>query len=322
MRIEKIQTNLIQWYLKNKRPLPWRESRNPYLIWISEVMLQQTTVQAVIPFFLRFKNRFPTVKDLAQAPLADVLEMWAGLGYYSRARNLHNAAQKIVRIGTFPQRYQELIALPGFGDYTARAVSSIAFGESVGVVDGNVIRILSRLHGRSYESWKREDKKTLQEKADELCQKADSSVVNQAMMELGATICTPTSPSCTLCPWLQQCQAIKLNLIHKLPVKKPKRTPEIIAIEMNLIFNDQHIALIENQDLPFLKQTLLPPIKITKLTQKPKIFHFQHSITHYKIFVTTTINQSRKKDNMFQWHSVDQIKKVNPSSLLLKALKV
>lgn len=321
MRIEKIQSNLIEWYLKNKRLLPWRETKNPYFIWISEVMLQQTTVQAVIPFFLRFKKRFPTVSALAQAPLADVLEMWAGLGYYSRARNLHKAAQDIVKLGAFPQSFQELIALPGFGDYTARAVSSIAFGESVGVVDGNVIRILSRLYGQGYESWKREDKKTLQAKADELCREADSSVVNQAMMELGATICTPTSPSCTLCPWLRQCQASQLNLISQLPVKKPKRAPEFIALEMNLIFNDQHIALIENQDLPFLKQTLLPPIKITKLNQKPKKFHFQHSITHYKIFVTTTTNQSRQKNKAFQWHAVDQIKKVNPSSLLLKALK-
>lgn len=322
MRIETIQSNLIEWYLKNQRPLPWRENKNPYFIWISEVMLQQTTVQAVIPFFLRFKNRFPTVQTLAQAPLADVLEMWAGLGYYSRARNLHKAAQEITRLGRFPQTYQELIVLPGFGDYTARAVSSIAFGEAVGVVDGNVIRILSRLYGQGYESWKREDKKTLQEKADELVQSTDSAIVNQAMMELGATVCTPTSPSCTLCPWLRQCQANKLNLISKLPVKKLKRTPEFIAIEMNLIFNDQHIALIENTDLPFLKQMLLPPMKITKLTQKPKKFHFQHSITHYKIFVTTTTNQSRKKDKTFQWHLVDQIKKVNPSSLLLKALKI
>lgn len=322
MAIEKIQNALIEWYLKNQRPLPWRETKNPYFIWISEVMLQQTTVQAVIPFFLRFKNKFPTVKALAQAPLADVLEMWAGLGYYSRARNLHKAAQEIFRLGRFPQTYQELMALPGFGDYTARAVSSIAFGEPVGVVDGNVIRILSRLHGRGYESWKREDKKILQAKADELCRGVDPSIMNQGMMELGATICSPTSPSCPLCPWLRQCQANKLNLISQLPVKKAKRVSEFIAIEMNLIFNGQHIALIENTDLPFLKQTLLPPIKVTKLTQKPQKFHFQHSITHYKIFVTTKTHHSPSKDKTFQWHLVDQIKKVNPSSLLLKALKI
>lgn len=285
-------------------------------------MLQQTTVQAVIPFFLRFKKRFPSVEALAKASLTEVIEMWAGLGYYSRARNLHKSSQLIFNQGHFPSRYQELIELPGFGDYTSRAVSSIAFGEPVGVVDGNVIRILSRLHGQGFQSWKRDDKKHLQKLADELCQTADPSIVNQAMMELGATLCTPTSPACPLCPWLNQCKASNLNLIEKLPIKKPKRKPELIALEMNLLYHNKHIALIENQKLPFLKQTLMPPIKIKKLKQKPKKFHFQHSITHFKIYVTTKKSLRSPKYKDFQWYPLDQIKKINPTSLLLKALNL
>ncbi|MFN8943830.1 MAG: A/G-specific adenine glycosylase, partial [Pseudobdellovibrionaceae bacterium] len=140
------------WYLQNQRPLPWRKNQNPYAVWISEVMLQQTTVQAVIPFYERFLKRFPTVKSLADASLDDVYSYWSGLGYYSRARNIHSAAQIIAQNG-FPQSYQQLMFLPGFGPYTARAVSSISFQENVGVVDGNVIRVISRVFGRNDDWW-------------------------------------------------------------------------------------------------------------------------------------------------------------------------
>ncbi len=321
MTIKKLQKNLVQWYLENKRPLPWRESRDPYFIWISEVMLQQTTVQAVIPFFLRFKQRFPTIGSLAQAPLADVLEMWAGLGYYSRARNLHKAAQEIVRLKAFPHRYQDLLPLPGFGDYTSRAVASIAFGEPVGVVDGNVIRVLSRLYGQGFQFWKQDDKKMLQQRSDELCQNADAATVNQALMELGATICTPQSPACTLCPWSAFCKARQQGLTTTLPLKKPKKNLRYIAIEMHLHFKKNQIALVENHNLPFLKKTLMPPLKITQLQKKPKQYQFAHSITHYKIFVTTKKIATRPTHKNLQWYPVHQITKINPTSLLLKALK-
>ena len=151
------QKNLIAWYQKNKRVLPWRASQDPYKIWISEVMLQQTTVTAVIPYYEKFLKLFPTVQKLAAATIEDVYEMWAGLGYYSRARNLHKSAvllsEMILSGNGFPQSYQQLLELPGFGPYTARAVSSLAFGEKTGVLDGNVIRVLSRKYGIDSDWW-------------------------------------------------------------------------------------------------------------------------------------------------------------------------
>jgi A/G-specific adenine glycosylase len=320
MNLSKPASALSTWYELNKRTLPWREHRDPYYIWISEVMLQQTTVQAVIPYFHRFIQNFPNVKSLASAPLSSVLENWAGLGYYSRARNLHKAAQALAKLKSFPKTHNELLVLPGFGDYTARAVSSIAFDEPVGVVDGNVIRILSRLTGEKLVWWQTKDKKNLQELANQLIQQGTPSILNQAMMELGATICTPTSPSCTLCPWLKFCKARQENTVDQLPIKRPKRAKEIIAVEFDLIFHKNDLALVENDSLPFLKKALLPPSKFKRLQQKPKKFHYQHSITHYQIFVTVSRTHARSKVGDYQWHALQDVPKVNPTSLLKKAL--
>lgn len=316
------QIALKSWYLKNKRDLPWRNSKDAYFIWLSEIMLQQTNVQTVIPYFSRFKERFPNITSLSEAPLSEVIELWSGLGYYSRARNLHKAAKAIVNLKYFPQTYQELLPLPGFGDYTARAVSSIAFDESVGVVDGNVIRILSRLTGNSFAWWQRQDKMALQKLADQMVLNEKASLMNQAMMELGATLCTPTSPGCPLCPWLSSCKAQKQNRIQELPIKRPKKTNELLMLNMNFIVHKDLIALTENETLPFLKNSLFPPVKVTKLEKKPKQFQFQHSITHYKIFVKTQLKKSAQKDPRYFWHSRHTIKKVNPSSILQKALKL
>jgi len=320
MMTEKLQTPLKKWYLENKRSLPWRQTQDPYLIWISEVMLQQTTVQAVIPYFLRFKEIFPNVNRLAQAPLEDVLSCWAGLGYYSRARNLHKAAKAIAQKGSFPRSFRELLELPGFGDYTSRAVASIAFGESVGVIDGNVIRILTRVYGLKIPWWKSKKRLQLQNLADQLCAKGDSAIINQAMMELGATICTPTSPACSLYPWLKNCIANKNNLVSKLPLKKEKKPYEFIELEMNLVTYKNKIALQVASDLPFLKEALFPPLKVKSLKEKPKKYHFQHSITHYKIYVKVQSKSLKKLDPRFQWYHKDELAKVNPSSLLKKAL--
>jgi A/G-specific adenine glycosylase len=311
---------LSQWYLKNKRQLPWRQHRDPYLIWISEVMLQQTTVQAVIPYYQRFIQKFPNVKALAHAPIEDVIEMWAGLGYYSRARNLHRAAQAISKLNAFPQSYRDLIELPGFGDYTARAVSSIAFDEPAGVVDGNVIRILSRLYGQPFQWWKSADKKTLQDLSDQLAMELTPSIVNQGMMELGATICTPTNPACTLCPWLKLCKARKQNIIEQLPARKPKKAGVMLLLDMELIFYKEQLALIENADLPILKKTLLPPIKYRQISKKPVKFDFQHSITHHQIYVRISTKVLRAPNKNLKWYPISEIAKINPSSLIKKAL--
>ena len=210
--IPKISKSLLLWYAENKRVLPWRANKNPYFIWISEIMLQQTTVTAVVPYFDRFIATFPTVEILAAAPQEKVLEMWAGLGYYSRARNLHQTAQQIAKTG-FPKTAKELIQLKGFGPYTSHAVASIAFDEAVGVLDGNVIRILSRLFSIPSKWWASKDKGELQSLAHLMAQSGPPSEVNQAMMELGATVCTTHKPLCVRCPWVKDCQALKLDII-------------------------------------------------------------------------------------------------------------
>lgn len=309
------------WFIKNKRDLPWRKTRDPYLIWISEVMLQQTTVQAVIPYFEKFKNRFPTVAALASAPLEEVLQAWAGLGYYSRARNLHKAAKALASLPRFPQKADELLALPGFGDYTSRAVSSIAFDEPVGVVDGNVIRILSRLYGQKWEWWKTINKKELQRKADEMVKGHPPSLINQGMMELGATICSPTSPACLLCPWMTICEARKNDLVQELPLKKPKRDNVIVHLKMSLVTCGSYLALRQEPSLPFLKDTLMPPTVFTPLNKKPKYYDFTHSITHYQIYVSVQKEHVKSRSPRYSWLHYDDITRINPSSLLQKALK-
>ena len=207
-----LASQLSLWFLKNRRPLPWRADRDPYRIWVSEVMLQQTTVVAVIPYYENFLRKFPTLRHLAKAPLEQVLEAWSGLGYYSRARRLKEAAVALNQMGGFPQTSAQLAKLPGFGPYTSRAVSSLAFGEKVGVVDGNVIRVLTRLMGFQGEWWSAAAARHLQALADKLSEKSDPYVYNQAVMELGATVCTPQNPSCSVCPVAARCVARTQNL--------------------------------------------------------------------------------------------------------------
>jgi A/G-specific adenine glycosylase len=314
---------LVRWFAEHSRPLPWRQNQDPYRIWISEIMLQQTTVKAVIPYFKRFMERFPSVNDLAAAPLDDVYSHWAGLGYYSRARNLHKAAQQIQALPTFPQSFQELLQLPGLGDYASRAISSQAFGEKVGVVDGNVIRVLSRRFGLPVEHWKNKEKKVLQEIADEYAQWADPGQINQAFMELGATLCSPTTPTCLLCPLQSRCVALKEDKVAELPLKKPKRAMEIWQWNVEIIEHRGRIALIKNQYAPFLKQQLLPPGEAMKKTAAPETFDFQHAVTHHKIYVKVSrrkANPSSLAGHEITWLSPSQLKKKVPFALVRKAI--
>lgn len=318
-------SKLQKWFQENQRPLPWRENRDPYRIWISETMLQQTTTQAVIPFFKKFLKKFPTVKSLAKAEEADVLEAWSGLGYYSRARNLHKAAKEILQLGSFPQSYEQLIQLPGFGPYTSRAVSSIAFSENVGVLDGNVIRILSRKENLKAQWWKTAERKQLQELADKVVYGFPANELNQAMMELGATICTPTSPTCYLCPWLKSCKSHKTNEHLDLPLKKPKKTKEIWIWEPYFELKKKNIPLTKNTYSPFLKNQWLFPGTARKVSAKPKSYDFKHNITHHEIYVCIKNNQKNiKKDKEktdINWVHIDSLKKWNPASLLQKVIK-
>ena len=220
---------LSRWYMKNKRDLPWRKNQDPYKILVSEIMLQQTQVIKVIPYFERFIRTFPDFESLSQALEDDVLKLWSGLGYYRRARNLKKTSQVIVDTynGSMPKCYEDIVKLPGIGDYTANAILSIAFDQSAIVLDGNVIRVSSRVFGigRDLDKTCTKDKIKNQLKAEMFDEKP--SVFNQALMELGALICTPSSPHCTSCPVSQHCYALQNHLVEELPPVKKQQEIEV-----------------------------------------------------------------------------------------------
>jgi A/G-specific adenine glycosylase len=215
---------IINWYDSNKRDLPWRNTMDPYKIWLSEIILQQTKVQQGTSYFIRFIENFPKIEDLAKASEQEVLQLWQGLGYYSRARNLHKTAKIISseHSNNFPTSYKEIIKLPGIGDYTASAISSFAFQEAQAVLDGNVFRVLSRIFNWSTPIDSTKGKKEFRELAQDFLFKNDPATHNQAIMEFGAMLCTPKSPTCDLCPIIQFCEANKQGTISELPVKSKK----------------------------------------------------------------------------------------------------
>ena len=213
---------LLQWFKNNGRYLPWRETKDAYAIWLSEVILQQTRIVQGMSYWERVMAKWPTVNDLAAATENEVLKAWQGLGYYSRARNLHTAAQQVMELGGFPQTFKELKTLKGVGDYTAAAIASIAFGEPVAVVDGNVYRVLSRYYGIETPIDSTEGKKEFQTLAQSLLPINELADYNEAIMDFGATQCTPNSPHCSACPLCETCVAFREQRIDELPVKSKK----------------------------------------------------------------------------------------------------
>jgi A/G-specific adenine glycosylase len=251
--LKKFRAELLGWFATHHRDLPWRRDGDPYRIWISEIMLQQTRVAAVIPYFEEFCARFPDVQALAEAEEAEVLRMWSGLGYYSRARNLQAAALQIVRDhgGTFPTTEEHIRALRGIGQYTTNAILSIAFGKNHAVVEGNVARVVARLEAvrgdlREGSRWE-----SLQRTADHLLAPEAPGNWNQAMMELGATICAPRSPQCLLCPVAKFCRGRKLGLQELIPEKRKKRATVGVQLAAAVLVDDRSRCI------------LLPPPKIT-----------------------------------------------------------
>ena len=215
---------LIKWYLQNKRELPWRNTTNSYPIWLSEIMLQQTRVAQGTPYFLSFTTAFPTVFDLAKASEEQVLKLWQGLGYYSRARNLHKTAQHIASDlnGIFPDNYNDLLKLKGVGEYTAAAIASFAYNEVVPVVDGNVFRVLSRYFDIETDIAQASAKKEFTSLAFELIPKDKPAIFNQAIMEFGALQCVPKSPNCNICIFNESCAALQKKKVDRLPIKSKK----------------------------------------------------------------------------------------------------
>ncbi len=236
-------SRLLQWYAQNGRTLPWRQTRDPYIVWITEILLQQTRVDQGLAYFYRFTEAFPNVASLAAAPLDEVLRLWQGLGYYSRARNLHQAARDIMeqRNGKLPESYKEWLKVKGVGPYTAAAISSIAYNEPVAALDGNVYRVLARLFAIDEKMDTGRGKKVFDEVASELIDQKDPGSFNQAMMDFGATVCKPAAPLCSECIFNRECLAFLHHQVEKFPVKKPRKASRTRHLNYFYIF-------FENQD--------------------------------------------------------------------------
>lgn len=248
--MEKVQKALKSWFSKYKRELPWRDTHDPYLIWLSEIILQQTRIDQGLPYYHRFIERFPDVFHLAKATEDEVLNMWQGLGYYNRARNLHHTAKVIAYEynGEFPKNFTALKKLKGIGDYTASAISSMAFDEPQAVVDGNVYRVLSRLFGIREPVNSTAGKKAFKEKAEALLDKSNPGSFNEALMDFGAIQCKSAAPKCAICPLQENCFAFRHNQVNQLPVKDKKLKRRTRYFYYLVMSNKEGIVLRQRGD--------------------------------------------------------------------------
>lgn len=310
-RLEGIDTALLAWFDENARALPWRENPKPYYVWVSEIMLQQTRVEAVKPFFARFIAALPDVAALAACPPEQLLKLWEGLGYYNRVRNMQKAAQIAVRDyqGELPCAYEELLKLPGIGSYTAGAIASIAYGQAVPAVDGNVLRVISRICGDRRDILKQSVKKQFEDVVRAIIPQERAGAFNQALMELGATVCLPNGqPDCGRCPVRFACYAYENSCQMQLPVKASKKARRI---EKRTVFviRDSERALIghrpdtgllaglyelpnteghltQDEALAYVRQFRLSPIRIQMLPCAKHIFsHVEWQMTAYMVLV-------------------------------------
>jgi A/G-specific adenine glycosylase len=248
--MERISEALLAWYDQNKRIMPWRDIRNPYATWVSETMLQQTQVTTVIPYYNRFMSLFPTVLVLAHANLESVLKAWEGLGYYSRARNLKRGAEQVADRfdGIIPSDIQQLLSIQGIGPYTAGAILSIAFNMPYPAIDGNVIRVLSRIDGIRQAVTTHLVQHVIRTRASHLCTHERPGDFNQGLMDLGATICVPRQPRCYLCPLINECDAFKTGDAHNLPLKTQKPQPLTVPVGVALVTRNNRILVTKRTE--------------------------------------------------------------------------
>ncbi|MEZ5355068.1 MAG: A/G-specific adenine glycosylase [Bryobacteraceae bacterium] len=321
----RLRKALLAWYASAQRDLPWRRTQDPYRIWLSETMLQQTRVAAVLPYYERFLAKYPAANDLAQAPEQEVLAMWAGLGYYSRARNLHAAAKLIARDGEFPRGYEAIRALPGVGEYTAAAVASIAFGLPHAVVDGNVLRVMARLTGDPADIGSQITRRRIRDTAQRLLDRSRPGDSNQALMELGATVCMPREPLCRACPWSRWCVAHQRGLEFQLPVKLRKqkqvqiqRTVLIIARQGALLLrqrSEEDSLMPGFWELPEPDQ--LPDARAIRLAGS-----FRHSITFHNYRFDVVESEIASTPQGYDWVSRERMGAIPLSTIARKALRV
>ncbi|MFT3707800.1 MAG: A/G-specific adenine glycosylase [Archangium sp.] len=290
-----MRTELLAWFDQHQRDLPWRRTKDPYGIWVSEVMLQQTQVDRVIGYWAKFLERFPTVKKLAAAELADVLSMWTGLGYYSRARNLHRAAQEIVARfdGKVPGDLDSLLSLPGFGRYTAGAVASIAFELETPLVDGNVARVLSRVFEIDGQPGEKTREAALWARAGELVKGQRPGDLNQALMELGATVCVPQNPLCLICPVRAKCKALAKGRVDELPPPRKATRRKKLELAVALARKGKSVLLARREEkglfgglweLPCTEGTL-EALLGKRATVGPEMIVIERTLTHRDLFL-------------------------------------
>jgi A/G-specific adenine glycosylase len=321
---------LLAWYRRGHRDLPWRRSSDPYAIWLSEIMLQQTRAQAVIPYYQRFLERFPTVEALAAAAEEEVLALWAGLGYYSRARNLLRAARQVAEAGGFPRDYAGLRALPGIGDYTAAAIASIAFQLPHAVVDGNVLRVVARRENDAADIGSARTRRRFGAIARQWMGRSRPGEFNQALMELGATVCLPANPLCRACPVSGDCRALREGTVAQLPVKLRRTAPVAIAAVMLLVRRGSRVLLRRKEagahrmagfwDLP-------APGELPAARAGQSLGEFRHTITHHHFTFTVRTAvlgtpAGRGPGPEFRWFAAAELASIPLGTAARKALRL
>jgi len=337
-----IRSALLEWFRRKARPLPWRKRGDPYAVWVSEVMLQQTQVATVIPYYQRFLAAFPTLADLARAPLERVLQLWSGLGYYRRARHLHQAAKELVRrfAGAFPQHYEQIRSLPGIGDYTARAVLSIAFDQPYTLLDGNVARVLSRLAALQGNLHQLDFRRAAEAQLELLLAPRSSGDFNQSLMELGQTLCLPRAPRCTACPVRSWCRGYKSGQPQLYPQPRPRRAAESRYLAAAILRRGPRVAMMRGLDDGLLDDLWNFPSAFGRsrpealaslrnklaaggsasVTIQDSIAELRHGITYRSIRVhayPAEISCPPRKDP-FQWFPISRLREAAISQLARK----
>ena len=325
MMTGKFRRALLAWYDSNKRDLPWRRTRDPWAIHVSEIMLQQTRVATVLPYYDRFLKHYPVPEAFARASESELLACWAGLGYYSRARNLQTAARRIAEAGAYPKDQDTIRELPGVGAYTAAAIASIAFGEARAAVDGNVLRVLARVTADKGELRNAETRARLGAMAQPLLDRRRPGDFNQAMMELGATVCLPRSPRCAECPVAKWCAARALGLQNELPIKGAPPRPTDVTRRLLIVRRNGSILLRQiAADSPRLAGfwELPEPEHVPGARAMREIGEFRHTIvsTNHCCRVLLASTGRKLADGVCQWTPLASLKSLPLSTMARKAL--
>lgn len=334
---EQFRKNLVEWFHREKRDLPWRRTTDPYKIWVSEVMLQQTRVETVIPYYERFIEKYPTMDHLAYAEEEELLKMWEGLGYYSRARNLQAGVKEVVEKynGVVPDNRHDITKLKGVGPYTAGAILSIAYNKPEHAVDGNVMRVLSRVLHITEDISLPKTRKIFEEAVEQLIDDKDPSAFNQGLMDLGAQICTPTSPKCLLCPVRDFCIGFHEGVANQLPIKKKKIKNKIEKYNIYIAYNENGKYLMEKRSKEGLLANMwqFPMVNLEEdfeelysaqiKTIEKSIYQLKHVFSHITWEMDCHLVEINLKGNLptnCEWFSLDEIYEIPMPVPMLKIL--